>query len=68
MPPQRKEEKVCQYPGCGKPAERSLPRKKAEGVLGALEGSGRRVHLCREHYKKFRKATKKERELERLSW
>lgn len=68
MPPQKKEEKVCQYPGCSNPAERSIPRKKAEGVLGNLDGGGRRVHLCREHYKKFRKATKKERELERLSW
>ncbi|MCD6382946.1 MAG: hypothetical protein J7L88_00615 [Thermoplasmata archaeon] len=68
MPPQKKEEKRCDFPGCKNIAERSLPRKKAEEVLGSLEGSGRRVHLCKEHYKKYRKATKKERELERMGW
>ncbi len=26
------------------------------------------VHLCREHYKEFKKATKEERSLDRLGW
>jgi len=29
---------------------------------------GRRAGVCRNHYKEFRKATKEERELDRLGW
>ena len=57
--------------GCKRNAERSVSSKKYQGALPGvtLNGEvGRRVHLCREHYKDFRKKTKEERELDRLGW
>ncbi len=32
----------------------------------AVDDSQKRVHLCREHYRQLKKATRKERELESL--
>ena len=62
-----RESKKCDV--CGKPAERSVARSKAAKVpeLGIEDGPGK-VHLCKEHYKIFKKATKKERKLDSLSW
>ena len=52
-------------------AERSVSAKKYQGALpgSTFNGPvGRRVGVCRRHYKEFRKATKEERELDRLGW
>lgn len=67
MPPKQE---VCGVSGCGQEAVRSVPLDKAKDVLSgkSLAADFRRVHLCREHYRAFRKATKKDRELERLGW
>lgn len=64
------EEDVCGVAGCGQKAARSLPTKKVKEVLPELHlaAEPRRTHLCREHYRAFRKKTKSERELERLGW
>ena len=61
---------VCAVVGCGQPAARSLSANKVKQVLPDLKlgDVGRRAHLCREHYKAFRKKTKEERELERAAW
>jgi len=61
---------VCAVTGCGQPAVRSLSANKVKQVLPdlKLDEVGRRAHLCRQHYKAFRKKTKEERELERASW
>lgn len=61
---------VCGVSGCGQDAVRSVALDKAKDVLSdkTLTADFRRVHLCREHYRAFRKATKKDRELERLGW
>lgn len=70
-PRNKKEEKEkCDVMGCEEEAKRSIPLKKAKRGLPKEEfsESGRRVHLCKEHYKQFKKATKKDRELERLGW
>jgi len=60
----------CAVSGCGKDAARSLPTKKVKEVLPdlSLTGDARRSHLCRDHYREFRKKTKQERELDRLGW
>lgn len=67
MPPKKE---VCGVSGCGQDAVRSVPLEKAKEVLAGktLNSDFHRVHLCREHYRTFRKATKKDRELERLGW
>src|SRR5439155_6561765 len=61
---------VCGVQGCGKEAKRSLSTKKVKEALPELKliGEPRRVHLCKDHYKQFRKKTKQERELDRAAW
>lgn len=59
-------EEVCDVAGCQEPVERSLPFKKVKKQGFEVESSGRRAKLCKEHYKEFRKATKKDRQLEQL--
>jgi len=61
---------VCGVQDCGKEAQRSLSTKKVKDALPELKilGDPRRVHLCKDHYRQFRKKTKKERELDRASW
>lgn len=60
---------VCSIAGCDGEAHKSLSRKKVtDAITDALKSEGRKVHLCKDHYKSFKKATKKERELERMDW
>ncbi|HEY5538362.1 MAG TPA: hypothetical protein VIL58_02325 [Thermoplasmata archaeon] len=61
---------VCAVVGCGQPAARSLSTEKVKSVLPELKLARemRRTHLCRTHYKAFRKKTKAEREFDRLGW
>ncbi|MDG6221182.1 MAG: hypothetical protein QCI38_07015 [Candidatus Thermoplasmatota archaeon] len=60
---------TCAVEGCGSPAKKSLSRKKvADSLTSSLAPGGRNVHLCQEHYKDYKKATKDERKLERLDW
>lgn len=58
----------CSIAGCDSKAERSLSRSKAEeGLEGfTFEGEGKRASLCKEHYRRYKKATKEDRELEML--
>lgn len=66
MPP----EENCGVSGCPNQAVRSVPLEKLKEVLPGLsvKADFRRVHVCRDHYRQFRKKTKKERELDRLGW
>lgn len=63
-------DEVCGVSGCGQKAARSLSTKKVKDALPtlSLSSDARRTHLCKDHYRQFRKATKEERELERLGW
>jgi hypothetical protein len=54
----------CSVSGCGKDAVRSISAGKVSGA-GLKVGSGRRAYLCKEHYKEYKKATKKDRKLEK---
>ena len=58
----------CSVAGCGKSAERSLSRTEMGGSGLSIGGEGRRVYLCHEHYKQWKKATKKSRTMERSRW
>jgi len=58
---------ACQISGCDEPGERSISRKKVKDALDRkLEGDGKRIRLCKTHYREFKKATKEERKLEQL--
>lgn len=59
----------CDVKDCSASAERSVSGKNAGKAGLTLESDDlRKARLCREHYKQFRKKTKKDRELERLGW
>jgi hypothetical protein len=55
----------CSVSGCNKDAARSISAQKAKSA-GLNVGSGqKRAYLCREHYKEFKKKTKKDKTLEK---
>ena len=57
----------CHAHGCDNEGSRSLPRKKVESkVEFNIGGDGKKVSLCKEHYRKFKKATKEDRKLDSL--
>jgi hypothetical protein len=61
-----KEGETCQVIGCGKVAERSVSGENAKEANLQVEEGLKRVHLCKEHYRQFKKSTKKDRVLETL--
>ena len=58
----------CNVSGCPNKAERSLSREQIAGSGLSVGGDGRRVYLCHEHYKTWKKATKKGKSIERARW
>jgi hypothetical protein len=54
----------CTVTGCEKEAVRSLPAEKATAA-GLKVTETRRAYLCKEHYKEYKKGTKRERMLEK---
>ncbi|MCX8170963.1 MAG: hypothetical protein N3E47_03175 [Candidatus Bathyarchaeota archaeon] len=54
----------CSVEGCDKEAIRSLDSGKAHAA-GLKFRDERRVFLCREHYKEYKKALRKDRVIER---
>jgi len=57
---------TCDITGCTNAAERSLPAAKVKKTSLKFDSSLRRVKLCREHYKIYKKETKLDRTLEKL--
>jgi hypothetical protein len=59
----------CSVQSCDKTAERSMSGSKASMAMDlVIDSSNKRVYLCREHYKEWKKATKEDRENERARW
>jgi len=57
--------KVCDVEGCDKESERSLNVKQVtETSLKLKSDDLRSVHLCKEHYKIYKKESKTARELD----
>jgi hypothetical protein len=54
--------------GCANKAIRSLSRSEMGGSGLSVGGEGRRAYLCHDHYKAWKKATKKSKSLERSRW
>ena len=61
--------RTCDVTNCDKEATRSVSGRKVEkaGISVSSEPS-RNARLCKDHYREFKKKTKKERALERLDW
>ena len=58
----------CSVSSCSREAVRSISTGKAKSAGLNVNSDEKRVYLCKEHYKEFKKATKEERKLERMSW
>ena len=55
----------CSVSGCSREAVRSISTEKARSA-GLNVGSGeKRAYLCREHYKEFKKKTKKDKTMDK---
>ena len=54
----------CSVVGCGKDAERSIPFDKAKSAGLNVSGE-KRAYLCKEHYKEYKKKSKKDKTLEK---
>ncbi|MCX6650814.1 MAG: hypothetical protein NT131_04050 [Methanomassiliicoccales archaeon] len=62
----RKGNKPCDVKGCEAEAERSISGDAADDAgLKVAEGL-KRVHLCKQHYKEYKKLSKNGREIETL--
>jgi hypothetical protein len=55
----------CSISGCGKEAVRSLSAEKVRSAGLNVGSDERRAYLCKEHYKEYKKKTKKEKMVER---
>ena len=55
----------CSVSGCGNEAVRSLNTDKAKKAGLHVSSNEKRVYVCIEHYKQFKKATKKDKTLDK---
>ena len=51
--------------GCSRNAERSIPSDKAKAAGLNVSSSEKRAYLCKEHYKEYKKKSKKDKTLEK---
>ena len=61
-----KESRPCDVKGCGSEAERSISGDAAKDAKLKVDDGLKRVHLCKEHYREYKKTSRKDRELETL--
>jgi len=55
----------CSVSGCGREAARSISTDKVKSAGLKVGSSEKRAYLCREHYKEFKKKTKKDKTLDK---
>lgn len=55
----------CSVSGCGKEAARSISTERVKSAGLKVGSSEKRAYLCREHYKEFKKKTKKDKTLDK---
>ena len=67
----KEDDGLCLVKGCEEPVKRSLSARSVKKALPDLEfkvKDPRKARLCKDHYKEYKKATKEDRKLERMSW
>lgn len=64
------EREICDVVDCENKVKRSLSTKKVSKALPdlKLKSDSSNAHLCKEHYREYKKTTKKDRKLETLTW
>lgn len=58
--------KTCDVIGCEKPAERGISPKKVKQAGLDIEDVRGKAHLCKDHYKEYKKSSRSDRKLETL--
>lgn len=69
MPEDEKE--ICEIKDCDNEVVRSISTGnllKSLPKVRVADERKKRTHICKEHYKQFKKATKEERKLQRMGW
>lgn len=57
----------CSISGCGNQAVRSISAAKVR-LAGLTVIGEKRAYLCKEHYKEYKKKTKKDKQLEKMRY
>ena len=67
---QRKEiiDRQCDVKDCSEQAVRSVSAKKVSKSGLEIPSERGNTHLCKDHYREFKKSTKEERKLKRVGW
>ena len=61
--------RTCDVANCDNEASRSISGRKVEKAgIAVSSDPSRNAHLCKSHYREYKKKTKKDRKLERLDW
>ena len=55
----------CSVSGCGKEAVRSISADKVKSAGLNVSAKEKRAYICKEHYKEYKKKTKKDKTLEK---
>ena len=55
----------CIVSGCGREAVRSISADKVRGAGLNISSKESRAYICKEHYKEYKKKTKKEKTLDK---
>jgi len=55
----------CNVSGCGREAVRSISADKVRGAGLNVSGKESRAYICKEHYKEYKKKTKKDKTLDK---
>ena len=59
----------CVISNCKKEASRAVSGRKVEKAgMSVTTDPSKTAHLCKDHYREFKKKTKKDRVLDRLDW
>jgi hypothetical protein len=58
----------CSVSGCGREAARSISANKVKAAGLSVSSREKRAFICKEHYKEFKKKTKKDKTLEKWRW
>jgi hypothetical protein len=57
----------CSVSGCSRQAVRSISTAEVRSA-GLTVGGEKRAYLCKEHYKEYKKKTKKDKQLEKMRY
>lgn len=55
----------CSVSGCGREAVRSIPSDKVKASGLNASTSEKRAYICKEHYKEYKKKTKKDKTIDK---